>query len=169
MKTVTKKVLTFFLAVGLTASQSFAGGNLQSGTPVNIRLTNEISSGNSTSPKFVVSSDIKDANGNVLIKKDTPVSINHESTSRKAIGRPGKINIKFLSTTTTDGQIVRLDGVKDYQAKSKVGKVVGIAVGVGSFFLFPMYAYLAKKGDDVTVQPSEIYNAAVVVNEVTVK
>ena len=164
-----RRIIALALATIFMTSTLMAGGTLQNGTPVSIRLQNEISSGSTETPSFVVAFDVKDPQGNLLIKEGTPVLTKYDAVPRKAIGRPGEINIAFQSTTTVDGQIVQLNGAKNYKAKDQKGKVIGIAVGCSVFLLFPMLAYLAKKGQDVTVQPNIITNGAYTLGNVNVK
>lgn len=157
------------LATIFMTSTLMANGTLQNGTPISVRLQNVVSSSGGSEPEFVIAFDVKDPNGQTLIKEGTPVAVSNDIKKRKSIGKPGKIDVKFESTTTVDGQIVLLNGSKSFSAESKKGKVLGISLGVGIFLFWPMIAYLAKKGDDVTVQPSIITNAAFTVGTVNVK
>lgn len=146
------------------------GGMLQNGSPIFIRLLNTISSATKDEPNFVVNGDVKDGIGNILIADGTQVRTESTITTRKAIGRPGKIDIKFVSTTAVDGQFITLTGSKSYTAADKKGKVIGVAVGVGLLVVWPMLAYLAKKGDDIEVPAGTMLsNNVIIMGNYTIK
>jgi hypothetical protein len=162
-----KALSTILLAVFLIGNLT-AGGTIQNGTPVSVKLINQISSSSDDQPNFVVSDDVKDSEGNILIKQGTVVNTEFARKQRKSVGLPGSLSVKFVSTTSADGQMIPLAGSKTYTAPDKKGKVIGVAVGVG-LFIWPMLAYLAKKGEDVTVAPTTIFNAATVMGSINVK
>lgn len=146
------------------------GGMLQNGTPIFVKLLNNISSGSTDEPNFVVNGDVKDASGSVLIADGTQVKTEYKATKKKALGRPGTIEIKFISTTSVDNQFITVTGSKNYTAVDKKGKVIGIAVGVGLTLVFPMLAYLAKKGDDIEVSAGTMLtNNIIVMGNYTIK
>lgn len=136
---------------------------LQNGTPIFVKILNEISSASDDMPNCVINGDIKDNLGRVLIANGSKVMVECVITKRKAIGRPGKISIRFISTYSTDGQIIMLTGNKSYTAEDKKGRVIGIAVGIGTFLLPPMYAFLAKKGDDIILPAGTLITSNVTI------
>lgn len=150
-------------------SNIFAGGILKTGTPVPVRLTNDISSESKEQPIFVVDNDINDTNGNLLIAKETPVLIEYNNVPKKGIGKPGEINIKFISTTTYDGQNVILVGSKSEKGEDRKRKALGVGLGVGLAVASPMLAYLAKKGGASELKVGTIISSVLVLGEYTVK
>lgn len=151
----------FLLTLLIVTGYSFANGQqkLPVGTTVSVRAVANASSEKSSTPSFVAAYDVKDASGTVVIAANTPVLTKTTLTPRRSIGQAGKIEVEYQSTTATDGTRVLLTGSSSIAPPDEKGKVIGIAVGVG-FFIFPMLAYLAKKGPAAELETDEVFNDA---------
>jgi hypothetical protein len=138
-------VIIFFVIGSSTNAQSTA--ELNYGTQVSVLIDTEVSSENTSTVTGHIFSDVKDRNRNIIIKEGTPVDLEIIRNKRKGVGKPGKLEIKFLSTKAIDGQTIILNGSKFVEGENKKGKALGIGIGIGVGLLFlPMLAYIAKKG-----------------------
>lgn len=163
-----KSIALFFLVI-FSFSNIYAEGNLKTGTQVVLTSITDTNSESGEQPLFVVFEDVKDLNGNVLIAQQTPVNIEVESKNKKAIGRAGEINIKFISTTSTDGQTIILHGSKNFKGEDKQRKVLGVALGIGLIIISPMFAYLAKKGGSAEIKSGTTISSVIVLGEYNIK
>lgn len=122
----------------------------------------------STSANIIVTQDVK-ADGVTVIAAGTPVMSQVTSIKRRGCGRPGSVSVNILSTTATNGEIVRLMGqplVKE--GVSKKGKAIGLGVGLG-IFIWPGLACLAIKGGEAEIPAGTIIQNMMTNNEVTIK
>lgn len=140
------KTITIFFMLIFSISQVFAGGLLKSGISVPVTLTSDINSESKEQPTFIITSDIKDRAGNILIAQGTPVVTEANIKKRKGVGKPGLIDLKFISTTAIDGQVIMLNGTKHVEGENLKSKALGVGLGVGLLLFPPMLAYMAKKG-----------------------
>lgn len=163
------KKITLLTLITFSVLNIFAGGTLRNGTILIVTLTSDIKSESKTQPTFIVTNDVKDSNGNILISQGTPVLTETKTTKRKGVGKGGKIDIKFISTTSTDGQNILLNGTKNEEGESKRGKALGIGLGVGLALLPPMLAYMAKKGDPAEIKSGTIISTITILGEYTIK
>lgn len=118
---------------------------------IDATILNEVSSENEDKVLIQVSHNVIDANGRILIKEGTPIQCNIEKTKRKGVGKPGSIKITMNSVKSVDGQDIRLNGKYTKEGQNLQGKVLGIGLGVGLTIVWPMLAYLAKKGDPAII------------------
>lgn len=121
---------------------------LAEGTALNLVTAQEISS-KTAKPgdpvSFKVDEDVS-VNGHVLISKGTPAKgsvINAEKSGR--MGKAGKLGIQVESTTTVDGQPLRLRAAKGKEGDDKTNSVAALSILVSSLFLL-------KKGEDATIK-----------------
>jgi hypothetical protein len=94
---------------------------------------------------FKVAEDVK-VNGLVVIAKDTIVkgSVSNSEKSGR-MGKSGKLGIRIESTTTADGQKLRLRASKGKTGDDKTGTVIALSVLVSPLFLL-------KKGKDAKIK-----------------
>lgn len=108
------------------------------GTELTVVLQDEISSGTATEGdpvNFRIKDDVK-INGKVVIAKDTLVKgtiANAQKAGR--MGKGGKLGIRIESTTTVDGEKIRLRASKGNEGGDKVGTVIALSVFFGLFGL----------------------------------
>jgi hypothetical protein len=121
---------------------------LAEGTSLNLVTAQEISSkaaklGDPVS--FKVDEDVA-VNGHVVIGKGTPAKgsvINAEKSGR--MGKSGKLGIQVESTTTVDGQPLRLRAAKGKEGDDKTNSVAALSMLVSPLFVF-------KKGKDAKIE-----------------
>lgn len=118
---------------------------LPSMTPLVIRATETISTQDIVSGSvvnFAVVSDVKDKNGNVLIKAGAPVTAQISfSKKRGFIGIAGDLTVSDFHVTAVDGTYVPLVGNVSQKGEDKIVLSVVLSVLVCPFFLF-------MKGED---------------------
>lgn len=86
--------------------------------------------------------------GQTVIKEGTPVLIDVKARKAGFIGRPGKVELKGISTTAIDGSVIDLTGSTLEKGDSHRGKSIGLTIGM--FFVIPPFNFffLLVKGDD---------------------
>jgi hypothetical protein len=143
-----KEEITAAPAAAPTVSDNVTEVNIPDGTEFDAVLQEEISSGTATEGdpvNFKVDEDIK-VNGKVVIAKDTLVKgsiANAQKAGR--MGKGGKLGIRVESTTTVDGQKLRLRASKGNEGGDKVGTVIALSVFFGLFGLL-------KKGNNAKIK-----------------
>lgn len=154
-----KKFCCLFMALAVLNLSVFAGAPLRRGTVVFVRTQSEISSKSESSMlNAIVDSDVKADDGTVVISRGTPVMANMEVKKAKGVGKPGKIAIKSMTTTSVDGQRIVLNGEMNQEGQSKKGKSIGLAVGLFWFLGPPFLAFLAKKGGQATIPAGTVFS-----------
>lgn len=132
-----------------TCTASFAQKTLKSGTLIPVTFTEKVTS-SSTTANLIVAQDVK-VDGVTAIAAGTPVINQVTGTKKRGCGRPGTVTVTILSTTATNGEVVRLMGqplVKEGQIKK--GKAIGLGVGLG-IFVWPCLGCLAIKGGEAEI------------------
>lgn len=117
-------------------------------TPIMIRCTETISTKDVVSGgtvNFAILSDVKDNNGNILIKAGTPVTA--EITFAKAkgmIGKSGEVTVNDFHTTAVDGSYIPLSGSVSAKPDDKMTMSIVLSVLICPLFLL-------MKGDEAQV------------------
>ena len=145
-----------------TCTASFAQKTLNP-----VTFTEKVTS-SSTTANLIVAQDVK-VDGVTAIAAGTPVLNQVTGTKKRGCGRPGTVTATILSTTATNGEVVRLMGqplVKEGQ--SKKGKAIGLGVGLG-IFVWPCLGCLAIKGGDAEIPAGTIVQNMMTNNEVVIK
>ncbi|HEX8493642.1 MAG TPA: DUF2846 domain-containing protein [Pyrinomonadaceae bacterium] len=130
---------------------------LAEGTTFNIVTTEEISSKKAKlgdSVVFKVDEDVK-VKDQVLISKGTlakGIVVNAEKSGR--MGKAGKLGIKVETTTTVDGQPVKLRATQGKEGDDKTNSVTALSILVSSLFLL-------KKGEDAKIKAGERFKVYV--------
>jgi hypothetical protein len=118
------------------------------GTEIEVVTTSEISSKTAAENdpiEFKVNEDVK-INNHVVISKGTVVKgIVSESEKSGRMGKSGKLNIRVESTTTVDGQKIKLRAAKSGKGGDKTGTVIALSLLVSPLFLL-------KRGKDAKVK-----------------
>jgi hypothetical protein len=118
------------------------------GTEFSVVTTEEISSKTATEGDpltFKVEEDVV-VNSQVVIKKDAIVKGTVSDASKSGmLGRGGKLSIRIESTTTVDGQKLKLRASKGKAGDNKTGTTVALVV------LFGPLGFL-KKGKNATIK-----------------
>jgi hypothetical protein len=118
------------------------------GTEIEVVTTEELSSKTSAENDpvdFKVNEDVK-VNNKVVIAKGTLVKgIVTEAEKSGRMGKSGRLNIRVESTTTVDGQKIKLRASKSGTGGDKTGSVIALSLLVSPLFLL-------KKGKDAKVK-----------------
>lgn len=89
------------------------------------------------------------------------------ATIRKAkgVGKGAYVKLDFISTTSVDGQTIRLQGNLIREGADKKGTALGVGLGVGLTVCWPCLFCLCIKGEKVTIPENTMaYN--VVTNDI---
>ncbi|MBR2069452.1 MAG: hypothetical protein IJ877_06805 [Candidatus Gastranaerophilales bacterium] len=121
---------------------------LNAHTPIVIRCTetittNDIVSGDTVN--FAVVQDVRDSNGNILIKSGTPVTAQISFAKKQGmIGKSGEISINDFHTTAVDGSYVQLSGSVSACPEDQMTMSIVLSVLICPLFLL-------MKGDEARV------------------
>jgi len=149
------------------APDTASTGAVPPGTQVPIRVVQAISSRDTDSTEpvattqqgFVVAQHVRGKAGVVLISSGTPVVADVTRKLHERLGREGKLTVRFLRTTATNGSTVKLsDAPNRFTGKKRLGGVIA-----GSILLFPIgLLFLLLQGGDVTLEGGSGLTATVV-------
>lgn len=145
--------------------------NLISGQQVNVRLLNALESKTNiqATPSAIVDANIVDANGNILVKRGTPVQLTLDTQRARGLGKAGSININCLSTTAVDGQQIFLLGGMTAMGDDREGLAIGLGIGAG-IVVFPFGLFcLCIKGEEAYIPSNTILINVVVDDNYTIK
>ncbi|MDO4211117.1 MAG: hypothetical protein Q4D23_05300, partial [Bacteroidales bacterium] len=117
----------------------------------------------------IVNADVKANDGTTIIKYGTPVQTEVHRQKARGCGRPGEIDLKFVSTQSVDGQLVVLEGGKmKVEGENRKGLAIGLGVGVG-LWAWPGLACLAIKGGQATIEEGTTSTSVITVQDITIK
>ena len=151
-------------------AQNFA--SLHSGKSVQVRLTTEISSKNKSliKPTAIVEKDVRNENGDVLIRRGTPVEFTCDIQKAKGMGKPAYAKLNFTTTSAVDGQDIALQGVYAINGNDRKGAALGVGLGTGLTVLFPFgFLFFCIRGEPVTIPEGTIIPNIVVNDDYKVK
>ena len=166
-----KKMLLSLAALLIAGAVWAQSPNLISGQQVNVRLLNAIESKTNiqTTPAAIVDANIVDDNGNILIKRGTPVQLTLDTQRARGLGKAGSININCLSTTAVDGQQIFLLGGMTAMGDDREGLAIGLGIGAG-IVVFPVgFFCLCIKGEEAYIPSNTIITNVVVDDNYTIK
>lgn len=162
----TKEITASYTYPSMKLAAAGAGkSTLAAHTPIIIRCTETISTRDIVSGgevNFAVVNDVKDANGNILIKAGSPVTAQISfAKSKGMIGRSGEVTVTDFHTTAVDGTYVPLSGSVSARPDDKMTLSIVLSVLVCPLFLL-------LKGDDAQV-PAGTTKTAYTISEVHIK
>ncbi len=132
----------------IVASSTSGKSVIPAHTPIVIKCSETISTNdivNGSEVHFSVVNDVKDSQGNILIKSGTPVTAQISFTRSKGlVGRSGEVTVSDFHTTAVDGTYVPLSA--SVTAKPDDNMVLSIVLSV---LICPLF--LLMKGDDAQV------------------
>ncbi len=161
-----KKYFIVALAALMTNLSVLASVPLERGTALSVRVTSRITSKNEGSPSAIVENDVKSKDGEVLIKRGTPVQLQIDRKKARGCGKPGYVTVKCVSTNAVDGQNITLEGNISDEGNPKKGLSVGLGVGLGLTFLPGVgFAFLAIKGEQAVVESNTVIPTVFVMND----
>lgn len=127
------------------AAATTGGSTLAAHTPIVIRCTDTITTRDIVSGgtvDFAVVSDVKDANGKVLVKAGTPATAQITfSKPRGRIGQSGEVTVSDFHTIAVDGTYVPLSGSVSARPDDKM--VLSVCLGI---LICPLF--LLMRGED---------------------
>lgn len=165
-----KKLLLVVVLVITANVHAFAQNyaSLNNGKNVQIRLTSEIYSNSKSliTPAAIVEKDVRNDNGDVLIRRGTPVEVICDVQKSKGMGKPAYVKLNFVSTTAVDGQDISLQGIFTVDGKDRKGAALGLGLGTGLTVLFPFgFFFFCIKGEPVTIPDGTVISNNIVVND----
>ena len=166
-----KKMLLSLAALLIAGAVWAQNPNLISGQQVNVRLLNALESKTNiqATPSAIVDANIVDANGNILVKRGTPVQLTLDTQRARGLGKAGSININCLSTTAVDGQQIFLLGGMTAMGDDREGLAIGLGIGAG-IVVFPVgFFCLCIKGEEAYIPSNTIITNVVVDDNYTIK
>jgi uncharacterized protein DUF2846 len=154
------KTVVAILVIALLSVHIFAAGDINhsedeivvpEGTLINVAIAKEVTS-KEAKPNdpidFTVTEDLV-INGQVIVRKGTPAIgsvINAEK--RGYLGKSGKLAVQVESTTTSDGQRLKLRAAKGREGDDKTMSTAVLA-GISPAFLF-------RKGDEAKIETGTV-------------
>lgn len=165
-----KKSIAIILAALMLNLSVFASKPLDRGTTLSVRITSQISSKQKGTPTAIVENDVKNRQGDLLIKRGTPVLLQIDREKAKGCGKSGYVNVRCISTTAVDGQTISLDGSLSDEGDDKKGLAIGLGVGLGLTVLpFVGFAFLAIKGEQAKIEANTIIPNVFVMNDYNIE
>ena len=167
-----QKGLAILMAGAMMNLCVFAATPLERGKGLSVRITSNIDSKHlkGRTPSAIVDNDVKASDGTVLIKRGTPVELQLNGKKARGCGKAGYLDISCISTTSTDGQTIALNGNVNAEGDSKKGVALGLGLGLGLTFLFPIgFALLAIKGKNATIPANTVINNVFVANDYSIE
>ncbi len=148
------------LSVGFAAASVKAQDvTFAEGTAVSLVLAKDVSSKTAErgqAVNFTVDEDVT-VDGRVIIEKGTP-AVGSVIYAEKGgyMGNSGKLAVQVESTTTVDGQPLRLNAAKGSEGKDKYGTVTALSIVAGPFALLKRGGEtVVKEGTKITVYAGE--------------
>jgi hypothetical protein len=126
------------------------------GTPVKLRLSQTLSSADAKVGQeipFEVVEEIKVDDAVVLPKGATAIGTVTEASSKKSMGRAGKLNMSISYARLSDQEKVALRAVKDSKGGGHVGAMTGAMVATSIVFFPAAPLFLFVHGKDITIPP----------------
>jgi hypothetical protein len=146
-----RKIACLLVLLSFLKGQISAQSLPRQGATVPVVLTQELNSRKPSEPVIQIAEDLVDANNMVVVSKGTPVYFNYKIVKAKSVGRPGSIEVNFISTKSIHGTTIPLTGTMKMEGDNKKAKVLGIGLGLGLTIAPPMLLYLLKRGGDVII------------------
>lgn len=147
----------YFMQYG---SLLYAGVLLQGGTPIQLELTETISSENATVGQKVpmkVTHDVM-VRDDILIRGGTRATAEVSSVETKgSLGKAGSLGIQVKSVRAVDGKIVPLTASRVIKGQSKQTEAIVITLLLCIFGLF-------VKGEEATMQAGNVIEATTLTN-----
>jgi hypothetical protein len=127
---------------------------LLDGTAVKLRLAETISSAHAKTGQeipFEVTEDVLVQGVIVLPKGAQAVATVTEASTKKSMGRGGKLNVNVDSARLADGEKVQLRAVQDNKGGGHVGAMTGAMVATAIVFFPAAPLFLFIHGKDITI------------------
>ena len=155
-----KQSLVTILVIALLSAHVYAAGNINhpqdeivvpEGTPINVVVAKEVTSKEAkpNDPvEFTIAEDLV-INGQVVVRKGTlAIGSVINAEKRGYLGKSGKLAVQVESTTTSDGQRLKLRAAKGREGDDKTVSTAMLA-GISPAFLF-------RKGGEAKIETGTV-------------
>jgi Protein of unknown function (DUF2846) len=155
-----KQSLVTILVIALSSTYIYAAGNsnhpqdeivVPEGTPINVVVAKEVTSKDAkpNDPvEFTVTEDLV-INGQVIVRKGTPAVGSVINAEKKGyLGKSGKLAVQVESTTTSDGQRLKLRAAKGREGDDKTVSTAMLSQ-ISPAFLF-------RKGGEAKIEAGTV-------------
>lgn len=139
-----KKVLLSVLVMS-SFVLSTAHARPASGTTVPV-IVSSVSPSGATA---LVTSDIRDGSGKVVITQGSHVQTHVEYVPARRLGRPAEATVKLLSVTANNGVSVPLMGEVVLKGRSRTGMAAGLTAGTLLIYGPLNFLHLLHRGGDL--------------------
>jgi PEGA domain len=137
------------------ASTTFdPNSTLEDGTPVNLRISQTVSSADAhvnDRVEFEVGEDVRVGNTVIISKGGTAWGTVTEAQHKRRMGRGGKLEIVMDSVRLVDGEKVALRATKEAQGGSHAGVMTAGIIATGLIFWPVAPVFLFMHGKDITI------------------
>ena len=163
-----KNILLTFAALLIVGAAWAENPNIINGHPVSVRIINAMNSKTQPMPSAIVDANITDAEGNILIKRGTPVQLSVEAQRARGVGKAGYLGVSCISTTAVDGQTIFLAGGISAYGNDREELAIGLGVGAG-IVVFPFGLFcLCIKGEEAYIPSNTILTNVVIDDSYTI-
>lgn len=142
---------------------------LQLGTRVFIEIPYNVSNDDFGCISAIIADNVYDSSGKtILIKQGTQVLLNTVFDKRRAIGKPGQIQITGGSTASVDGKTIFLTG--GYLTTGKDRQTLSLLLTILGFFCCSILSlfFLMIKGENAEIPAGSILNDFFIGNNYTI-
>lgn len=132
---------------------AFAFG-LEDGTPVQLRLTRELSSAHDKTGDrvdFEVVEDVKEKGAVVIPKGGIAWGTITEAQPHRRMGRAGKLDVKIEQVRLADGEKIPLRAVREAKGAGRQGLMTGAMIASGILFFPAAPVFLFMRGKDIAI------------------
>ena len=131
-----------------------AASALEDGTPVRLRLAQNVSSADAHAGDSIaleVLDEVRVANVVVVPKGATAIATVTNAQSKRSMGRAGKLDINIDYVKLVDGEKAALRAVKDVKGGGHTGAMTGAMVATSLVFFPAAPLFLFMHGKDITI------------------
>lgn len=153
MRTVAAAALAFVMASDAAFGMQDVP-TLADGTPVRLRLTRNLSSGDARvgeTVDFEVLEDVVVGDTTVIKRGSAAIATVTAAAEKRRMGRAGKLDVAIDHVRMTNGEKAALRGIKETKGGSNSGKVTTAVVATSLVFWPAAPLFLLAHGKDVTI------------------
>ena len=133
------------------------GSVLAAGTALTVKIKNNWSTKNNEVPEFVVANNVTDLDGNILIPGGAVITTQVKEHRARGVGRPGFIDVQYISVKAVDGQNIALIGGFNKKGENRYALCHGLTWGLFFFVLGPFsLPCLAIKGKELHLVSGDV-------------
>lgn len=151
---VTAAAATTVTKTAVALAQPLAPNTLQDGTAVKMRLGETLSSAHAKTGQqvsFEVVEDVAVEGVTVILKGAQALATVTDASTKKSMGRGGKLDVNVDSVRLIDGERVQLRAVEGGKGGGHVGAMTGAMVATAIVFFPAAPLFLFVHGKDITI------------------